>query len=55
MRCRSFDLHSLLTSRDEFFRQKAEGKGLALRVEWAGEAPRCVQGDEGNLRAGAVP
>jgi len=47
---KGFDLYRLLDTLEEMFRLRAEGKGLALCFERAGDVPQYVRTDEGKLR-----
>jgi len=45
-----FDLHALLRDLLDLMGERAEAKGLALRLELASAVPRCIHGDERKLR-----
>ena len=46
----AFDLLELLDSLTDMFRLRAEGKGLALRRDYADDLPAHVRADQGKLR-----
>lgn len=45
-----FDLHALLRDLLDLMGERAEAKGLVLRLELASAVPRCIHGDERKLR-----